>query len=179
MFEANLRSDGGTVSGGFHWHSWFLTMKNMRWSQLISYITCSRLANLMMNGIIRILSMMQQRASNHWSVANLWCTGSLRPRTHFEVKAMEKMHTSTPFRYTSESSGSVMSLVTTNRTLHICQSHLAIMSGEVLLSSCVRIRGTGSQIHSNAAAFAREGSNFRCTGESSPYVLSRVITAEA
>jgi len=65
-------------------------MMNIRWIQLISYITCSRLANLTTNGISWIFSMKQQWASNHLSHANLWCTRRLRPCMHFEVKALEK-----------------------------------------------------------------------------------------
>ena len=90
-----------------------------------------------------------------------------------------KTHNSTTFRYTGESSGPVMSLVTTDQALHICQFHLAIMSGKAILSCCVGIRDTGSQIHSNATALAHIWLKFRCAGESSAYVLSRVITAPA
>jgi len=72
----------------------------------------------------------------------------------FRSQSNGKTHNSTTFRYTGESSGPVMSLVTTDQAMHICQFHLAIMSGEARLSCCVRIRDTGSQIHSNAAAFA-------------------------
>ena len=90
-----------------------------------------------------------------------------------------KSHNSTTFTYTWESSGPVMSLVTTDQALHICQFHLAILSGEAILSCCVRIRETGSQIHSNATALAGIWSKFRCAREFSAYVLSRSMTAPA
>jgi len=91
----------------------------------------------------------------------------------------KKKHNSTTFRYTGESSGSVMSLMTMDRVLHICQSHLAILSGEAILSCCDRIRDTRSQICCNAAASAGIWSKFWCAGESSAYVFSRVMTAPA
>jgi len=75
---------------------------------------------------------------------------------HFDVNAMEKMHNSTTFRYAGESSGSVMSIVMTDQALLIWQSDLAMTSGEVLVSCSVRIRDTGSQIHTNAVAFGRK-----------------------
>jgi hypothetical protein len=53
------------------------------------------------------------------------------------------------------------------------------MPGEVLFSCSVRIRDTGSQIGSNAVAFAGKWSKFRCTGESTADVLSRVMAAPA
>jgi len=53
------------------------------------------------------------------------------------------------------------------------------MSSEALLSCCVRIRDTGFQIHSTAVAFAGKWSKFRCSGEFSAYVLSRIMTALA
>ena len=71
----------------------------------------------------------------------------------FRSQSNGKTHNSTTFRYTGESSGPVMSLVTTDQALHICQFHMAIMSGEARLSCCVRIRDTGSQIHITAATF--------------------------
>jgi len=151
----------------------------MRWTQLISYIARSRLAYLTINGICWMWSMRQQRAWNHLSVMNLWCTGSLWLRMHFEVKAIEKKHNSTTFSYTGESSRSVMSLVTTAQVLHIWQSHMAIMPGEVRLSCVVRIWDTASQIHSDVAACAGIWSKFWGAGEYSPYVLSRIMTAPA
>jgi len=139
-------------------------MTNTWWSQLISYTTLSRLAYLTINGISWMCSLIQQWALNHLSVANVWWTGSLRPRTHFKVKAMKKELNSTTFSYTRVSSESVMSLVTTDQALHIRQSHLAIMSGEAILSCCVRIRDAGSQICSYAVAFVTIWSKFTCAG---------------
>jgi len=70
-FEVNQRSDVGIVTEGFHWRSWLLIMTYMRWSQLISFITCSQLAYLMINGVSWMLIMMQQRALNN-SQFQIW-----------------------------------------------------------------------------------------------------------
>jgi len=74
---------------------------------------------------------------------------------------------------------SVMSLVTTDQALDCCRSHLARKSGEAKLSCCVRLQDTSMRILTSAATFAGIWSNFRCTRESSAYVLSRVLTAPA
>ena len=55
-------------------------------------------------------------------------------------------------------------------------SHLAVMSGEAVLSCSVRIRDNGLQICSNATEFAVKWSIFRCARESSAYSLSHVMT---
>jgi hypothetical protein len=104
---------------------------------------------------------------------------------HFKPEAMypvwsqsnEKRTHSITFRYTRESSGSVMSLVTTDQALHIRQLDLAILLGKAILSCSVRIPDTCSQICIYAAAFGNIYSKFGYTGESSPYSLSHVIIA--
>jgi len=118
-----LKSEMARV--GFCWHSWLLLKSNMRWHQLIRYITSSQLAYLMVNVMSQILKMMWWMSSNHSSVANLKRTGNLRPNMHFEVIGL-KNHNSTTFRYTSESPSYVMSLVRTDQALEICQSQLAM-----------------------------------------------------
>jgi len=75
---------------GFHWCSWLVLMTNIRWSQYISYIESSWLANLKFNGVSRMLKIMQWGSSNHTSVANLRCTGNLRPRMHFKNKGLKQ-----------------------------------------------------------------------------------------
>jgi len=72
-----------------------------------------------------------------------------------------------------------MSLVTTDQALHICQSHLAIMSGKVILSHCVRLRHTGLLLCRNATPVAGIWFKFQDAGESSAYVLSHLMTAPA
>jgi hypothetical protein len=108
-----------------------------------------------------------------------WYTGNLRLCTHFEFKAIVNMHNSSTFRYTRKSLGSPMTVVTTDQVLHLCLSHLAIMSEEVLLSCWVKTRHTCLEIRTNAAAFAAKWSKFWCAGASSAYILSDVMTASA
>ena len=57
----------------------------------------------------------------------------------FRSQSNGKMNNSTTLRYTGESSGPFMSLVTPDQALHICEFHLAIISGEAILSCCVTI----------------------------------------
>jgi len=88
-----------------------------------------------------------------------------------------KKQNPTTLKYTQESSGSVMHVVTTDPALNICQSHLATMSGEVILSCDVRLWDTSLQIHAKAAAYAGIWSNFRCARESSAYALGDIVRA--
>jgi len=131
----------------------------------------------MTNGISWSLSMMQQCTSNRLSVGNMWCTGNLRPHTHFKVKRITE-YISTTFRSTGESSGSDKSIVTTDHALSICHSHLPILSAKaILIGVSARIRDTDLRIRHNAATFARIWSKFRCTAECSAYGFSHVMTA--
>jgi len=106
----------------------------------------------------------------NWDVPETW--GHIRI---MKSKEWNKGN-STTFRYTGESTGSVMSLILTDYPLHTCQSHSAWKSVEAILGSCVRIRDTRSHSRSNAAAYAWIWSTFRCTAESSSYVFSRIMT---
>jgi len=126
-----------------------------------------------------MFTMMQKWASNHLPVPTLWWTGSMRPRTHFKVNAMENKSNSTTIRSIWKSSQSVMSLVTPDQPLHSSQLHLTIMSGEAIFSCYVRMRDTGWQIHCNTTAFSVIWLKFRCARESSAYVRSCVMTAPA
>jgi len=63
------------------------------------------------------------------------------------------MLNSITFRYTRESSDSVIRLMTTDQAQKICQSHVAIMLGEAILSCKIRMQDTCSRIRSNAMAF--------------------------
>ena len=57
----------------------------------------------------------------------------------FRSQSIGKNHISTTCRYTGETSGPVLSFLTTGQALHIWQSHFAIISGEAVLSFYVRI----------------------------------------
>jgi hypothetical protein len=63
----------------------------MRCSPLTSYHTLFQLAYRTINGICCMLSRRHQWAWNRLSVMNWWCTGKLRPRTHFDINAIEKI----------------------------------------------------------------------------------------
>lgn len=82
-----LKSEMARV--GFCLCSWLLLMINMRWNQLISYITSSWWAYLIINSMSQILRIMQLRSAKYLLVANLRCTGNLMPCTHFKVKRLK------------------------------------------------------------------------------------------
>jgi len=104
---------------------------NTRPSQLIHYIIRSELAYLTIYDIRWLLSMMQPTV---FESVVVWITGSLRPHVHFDVKVMKK-HNSTTFRFTGESSGSIMSLPTTGQALNICYMRLY----QVTVSKCTTL----------------------------------------
>jgi hypothetical protein len=101
------------------------------------------MVNIRINGLSWILRMMQQRALKHLSVMILRRTRNLWPSTHRRRKS--EPCTIQPLSGAPEIPGHmpyVMSLVSIDHALQICQSNLPTLYVMELLNSCVSIWDT-------------------------------------